>query len=94
MQDRTILTLSQLAQLVMPHISDVRAAKSAFQLSTVLSFVKESAGSTVGKGRNDSPSWESVSDFLGQVIQEAGRIVPLSLEAENTLKSEFSRPFV
>ncbi|KAH9854440.1 dynactin [Lenzites betulinus] len=83
-----------LAQLVMPHISDVRAAKSAFQLSTVLSFVKESAGSTVGKGRNDSPSWESVSDFLGQVIQEAGRIVPLSIEAENTLKISGSAPWV
>ncbi|KAI0829040.1 dynactin [Trametes gibbosa] len=83
-----------LAQLVMPHISDVRAAKSAFQLSTVLSFVKQSAGSTVGKGRSDSPSWESVSEFLGQVIQEAGRIVPLSLEGENTLKISGSAPWV
>ncbi|KAI0352271.1 dynactin [Trametes cingulata] len=84
-----------LAQLVMPHISDVRAAKSAFQLSTVLSFVKESAASTVGKGRsNDSSPWDSVSEFLNQVIQEAGRIVPLSLEGENTLKISGTAPWV
>ena len=73
----------------MPHISDVRAAKSAFQLSTVLSFVKQSAASTVGKGRNDDSSpWDAIGDFFTQVIQEAGRIVPLSLESENTLKSK------
>ena len=75
----------------MPHISDVRAAKSAFQLSTVLSFVRESAASTVGKGRSDDSSpWDAVGDFLGQIIQEAGRIVPMSLEAESTLKSKFA----
>ncbi|KAL1950983.1 hypothetical protein VTO73DRAFT_132 [Trametes versicolor] len=84
-----------LAQLVMPHISDVRAAKSAFQLSTVLAFVKESASSTVGKGHsNDSSAWDSVSEFLNHVLQEAGRIVPLSLEGENTLKISGSAPWV
>ncbi|KAI0652665.1 dynactin [Trametes meyenii] len=84
-----------LAQLVMPHISDVRAAKSSFQLSRVLSFVKESAASTVGKGRNsDSSSWESVGEFLNQVVQEAGRIVPLSLEGENSLKISGTAPWV
>ena len=73
----------------MPHISDVRAAKSAFQLSTVLSFVKQSVDSTVGKGRNDDLSpWDAVSEFLNQVMQDAGKIVPLSLEGENTLKSK------
>ena len=73
----------------MPHISDVRAAKCAFQLSTVLSFVKQSAASTVGKaGNEDAASWVSVGEFLGQVIQEANRIVPISLETENTLKSK------
>lgn len=81
----------QLAQLIMPHIGDVRAAKCAFQLSTVLSFVKQSAASTVGKaGSEDVASWDSVGEFLGQVIGEANRIVPMSLEAENTLKSKSS----
>ncbi|KAI0756147.1 dynactin [Daedaleopsis nitida] len=84
-----------LAQLVMPHIGDVRAAKSAFQLSTVLSFVRESAASTVGKGRSDDSSpWDSVGDFLNQIIQEAGRIVPMSLEGENTLKISGTAPWV
>ncbi|KAI0808086.1 hypothetical protein C8Q74DRAFT_1380692 [Fomes fomentarius] len=84
-----------LAQLVMPHNSDVRAAKSAFELSTVLSLITEIAGSTVGKGRTDNLSpWESVSEFLNQVMQEAGRIVPLSLESENTLKILGTAPWV
>ncbi|CDO76476.1 hypothetical protein BN946_scf184615.g2 [Trametes cinnabarina] len=83
-----------LAQLVMPHISDVRAAKSAFQLSTVLSFVKESAASTVGQGRDDLTAWDSVSEFLSKVIQEAGQIVPVSLEAENALKISGTAPWV
>ncbi|RDX50532.1 dynactin [Lentinus brumalis] len=84
-----------LAQEVMPHINDVRAAKSAFQLSTVLSFVKQSTASTVGKGRNDDSSpWDAVGDFLTQVIQEAARIVPLSMESENTLKILGTAPWV
>lgn len=79
----------------MPHIGDVRAAKSAFELSTVLSFVRESVESTVGKGRSDDASpWDSVGDFFNQIMQEAGRIVPMSLESESTLKSgpPFSYP--
>ena len=73
----------------MPHIGDVRAAKCAFQLSRVLSFVKQSASSTVGKaGSENAASWDAVGEFFGQVIGEANRIVPMSLEAENTLKSK------
>ncbi|TBU58180.1 dynactin [Dichomitus squalens] len=84
-----------LAQLVMPHISDVRAVKSAFQLSTVVSYVKQSAASTVGKaGNEESASWDSVCEFLAQVIQEANRIVPMSLEAENTLKITGTAPWI
>lgn len=75
----------------MPHIGDVRAAKSAFQLSTVLSFVKQATASTVAKGQDDDMSaWDSVGNYFAQVIQEAARIVPMSLETENTLKSRFS----
>ena len=78
---------SQLAQLVMPHISDVRAAKSAFQLSNVLAFVTQTAGSTVGKGHDAASPWDAVGNFLTQIITEVGRIVPMSLEPENTVKS-------
>ena len=74
----------------MPNISDVRAQKSAFQLSNVLSFVKQSASSTVGNGNDDANPWDSVGDFFTRIIQEAGRILPMSLEAENTLKSMYA----
>ena len=44
---------------------------------------------SVGKaGTSDAASWDSVCEFLSQVIQEANRIVPMSLEAENALKSK------
>ena len=73
----------------MPHIGDVRGAKCAFQISTVLSFVKQSAASTVGKaGSENAASWDSVGEFFGQVIGEANRIVHMSLEVENMLKSK------
>ena len=71
----------------MPHISDVRAAKSAFQLSNVLTFVTQTVGSTVGKGNDAASPWDAVGNFLAQIIAEAGRIVPMSLETENTVKS-------
>lgn len=80
---------AQLAQRVMPHLGDVRSAKAPFQLSAVLSFVKQIAASTVGKGKKgEVPSWESVGDFFTQVVQEASRLLPLALEAENVVKSE------
>ncbi|KAH9934063.1 uncharacterized protein BXZ73DRAFT_100904 [Epithele typhae] len=98
-----------LAQRVMPNISDVRAAKSAFQLSTDLQFVKEGAEGTVCEGTKGgatprdavgvgnqaaAPGAVPVAgplealghslEFLGHVISECGRIVPLSLEAEKS----------
>ncbi|KAL6307818.1 dynein associated protein-domain-containing protein [Sparassis latifolia] len=84
-----------LAQQVMPHLTDVRGAKAAFQLPTVLSFVKQTAASTVGKQRQDEvTSWESVGDFLSQVIQEASRLLPLTMEAENTVKISGTAPWI
>ncbi|EMD32620.1 hypothetical protein CERSUDRAFT_161581 [Gelatoporia subvermispora B] len=84
-----------LAQRVMPYLSDVRGAKSPFQLSTVLSFVKAIAATTVGKDRKDDiSSWESVSEFFVQVIQEANRLFPLSLEGENTVKISGTAPWI
>ncbi|KAH9948209.1 dynactin [Amylocystis lapponica] len=84
-----------LAQRVMPHLSDVRSAKSPFQLSTVLSFLKEIAASTVGKNRKDNvTSWESVSDYFTQMVQEANRLLPQTMEAENTVKISGTAPWV
>ena len=74
---------------MIPYLSDVRGAKSAFQLSSILSFVKDIAATTVGKQRTDDvSSWESVSEFFAQVVQEANKLLPQTTEAENTVKSE------
>ncbi|OCH92962.1 dynactin [Obba rivulosa] len=84
-----------LAQRVMPYLSDVRSAKSSFQLSTILSFVREIAAATVGKDRKDDlSSWESVSEFFAQVIQEANKLLPLSLEGENIVKISGTAPWI
>lgn len=78
----------QLAQQVMPHLSDVRSSKSAFQLTAVLGFVKQIAASTVGKGRADGvSSWDAVSAVVASIMQDAGKLLPLAMETENVIKS-------
>ena len=78
----------QLAQQVMPHLSDVRSSKSAFQLTAVLGFVKQIAASTVGKGRTDGvSSWDAVSAVVASIMQDAGKLLPLAMETENVIKS-------
>ncbi|KAL4247405.1 dynactin subunit family protein [Abortiporus biennis] len=84
-----------LAQQVMPHLGDVRDSKSAFQLTTVLTLVKQIADSTVGKGRKDGvSSWEAVADFFSQVAQEAVKILPSAMENENVMKVTGTAPWV
>ncbi|KZT02085.1 dynactin [Laetiporus sulphureus 93-53] len=84
-----------LAQQIMPHLSDVRSAKAPFQLSSVLSFVKQTAASTVGKGKKDDVSpWDTVTNFFTQMVQEATSLLPLALESENTLKITGTAPWV
>lgn len=79
----------------MPHLADVRGSKTPFQLATVLSFVKQTAASTVGKQtKDDVSSWESVSEFLSQVMQEANRLLPVMMEPENTVKISGTAPWV
>lgn len=80
---------------VMPYLNDVRSAKAPFKLSTVLSYVKETAASTVGKDRKDDiASWESVSEFFNQVMKDAGALLPLVLETENIVKISGTAPWV
>ncbi|KAF9814170.1 hypothetical protein IEO21_05239 [Rhodonia placenta] len=80
---------------VMPYLNDVRSAKAPFKLSTVLSYVKETAASTVGKDRKDDiTSWESVSEFFNQVMKDAGALIPLVLETENIVKVSGTAPWV
>ncbi|KDQ62879.1 hypothetical protein JAAARDRAFT_28852 [Jaapia argillacea MUCL 33604] len=85
----------QLAQQIMPHISDVRSSKSSFQLGTVLSFVRQIASSTVAKTRKEGlTTWELVSEYITNVIQEANALLPLSLETENAMKITGTAPWV
>ncbi|KAI6012667.1 dynein associated protein-domain-containing protein [Pisolithus orientalis] len=46
-----------LAQQVIPHLGDARSAKSSFQLTTVLSYAKQTAMSTVAKDMRPGTSW-------------------------------------
>lgn len=75
----------------MPHISDARGSKSPFQLSTVLSYVRQTAGSTICKDRKDgSTSWEAIGEAIASIVQEVGNMLPVALEPENVMKSKFS----
>ncbi|TFY63700.1 hypothetical protein EVJ58_g3096, partial [Rhodofomes roseus] len=84
-----------LAQLVGPYLTEVRGEKSAFKLSSMLAFVQQTATATVGQGRKDDvSSWESVADFITQVIQETNKLLPASMENENLLKISGTAPWV
>lgn len=80
----------QLAQQIMPHLSDARGAKSPFQLTTVLTFVKQIATSTVAKGLKPGGSaWEAIGDSISHLLEEGGKLLPLTMEPENVLKGLF-----
>ncbi|EIN14288.1 dynactin [Punctularia strigosozonata HHB-11173 SS5] len=84
-----------LAQQIMPHISDARSSKAPFQLSTILSYVRQTAGSTVCKGRKDgSTSWEAIGESVLHVVQEVGDMLPLALEPDNVIKVSGKAPWV
>jgi hypothetical protein len=73
----------------MPHLSDVRSSKASFQLTTVLSFVKQIAASTVAKDMKPGvSSWEAVGESITQLIDEGGKLLPLAMETENALKGK------
>jgi hypothetical protein len=74
----------------MPHISDARSAKSSFQLTTLLSLVKQTAIGTVAKNlKPNEPVWDAIGSAISQVIQTGGKLLPLVLEAENVTKSKY-----
>ena len=78
----------------MPHLSDVRSSKSTLQLPTVLSFVNQTAASTVAKNvKSGVSAWDAVGESISEVIQEASKLLPLALETENVTKSKFSIDF-
>lgn len=71
----------------MPHLSDVRAAKGPFQLTTILAIVKQTAASTVAKDLKPGASvWEAVSQHVLQLVEDGNKLLPLTLEQENVQK--------
>ncbi|KAJ6604970.1 dynein associated protein-domain-containing protein [Mycena sp. CBHHK59/15] len=83
------------AQQIMPHLSDVRSSKTPFQLTTILSFVKQIAASTVAKDIKPGVSaWEAIGESITQLVQEGSKLLPLTLEAENVIKVSGVSPWV
>jgi len=72
----------------MPHLSDVRGGKSAFQLANVLSIVKQTAMATAAKDLKPGDSfWDAISQRVSQLVEEGHKLVPLTMESDNVQKS-------
>ncbi len=73
----------------MPHIDEVRASKSSFQLSKVLSFVNNIASSTVAKTCKDTTSsWSSLGKAISELVTQTNALFPKTMDRENVVKSE------
>ena len=84
----------KLAQLVIPHLAEIRNSRDTLHLRSLLSFVKQTIASTVGKGTRADVSWDIVFDGIANLIQEANAVVPTALENESVQKSAFPRPCI
>lgn len=81
-----------LARQIMPHLTEVRSSKTPLQLTTVLSFVKDCAASTIGKSYKDKDgpvAWGSVEEFFTKVGQEVNKLTQSASESENVIKSKY-----
>ena len=74
----------------MPHIDEVRASKSSFQLSKVLSFVNNIASSTVAKiSKNAGSSWTALSNAISELSAQTNALFPKTTDLENVVKSVY-----
>jgi dynactin 1 len=71
----------------MPHIDEVRASKTSFQLSKVLSFVNNIASSTVAKICKDTTSWVSLGKAISELVTQTNALFPKTMDHENIVKS-------
>lgn len=74
----------------MPHIDEVRASKSSFQLSKVLSFVNNIATSTVAKICKDTTSWASLGKAISELVSQTNALFPKTMDHENVVKSKLN----
>ncbi|KAI9445370.1 dynein associated protein-domain-containing protein [Lactarius indigo] len=85
----------QLAQQTMPHIDEVRASKSSFQLGKVLSFVNDVASSTVAKiCKNTASPWTALSDAISELVAQANALFPNTVDIENIVKITGAAPWI
>ncbi|KAF8273848.1 dynactin [Lactarius quietus] len=85
----------QLAQQTMPHVDEVRASKSSFQLGRVLSFVNNVASSTVAKiCKNTASPWSALSDAISELVAQANALFPSTLDIENIVKITGVAPWI
>ncbi|KAN0135638.1 Dynein associated domain containing protein [Lactarius tabidus] len=85
----------QLAQQTMPHVDEVRASKSSFQLGRVLSFVNDVASSTVAKiCKNTASPWTALSDAISELVAQANALFPNTLDIENIVKITGAAPWI
>lgn len=85
----------QLAQQTMPHVDEVRASKSSFQLGKVLSFVNDVASSTVAKiCKNTASPWTALSDAISELVAQANALFPNTLDNENIVKITGAAPWI
>lgn len=85
----------QLAQQTMPHIDEVRASKSSFQLSKVLSFVNNIASSTVAKICKDTTSsWTSLGKAISELVTQTNALFPKTMDHENVVKIIGTAPWI
>ncbi|KAF9478081.1 dynactin [Pholiota conissans] len=83
------------AQQIMPHLRDARSSKTSFQLTTILSVVKQSATSTVAKDMKPGASpWEAIGEVITHLIEESSKLVQPISEPENVLKITGTAPWV
>ncbi|KAF8481025.1 dynein associated protein-domain-containing protein [Russula ochroleuca] len=84
----------QLAQQTMPHIDEVRASKTSFQLSKVLSFVNNIASSTVAKICKDTTSWVSLGKAISELVTQTNALFPKTMDHENIVKITGTSPWI
>ncbi len=75
----------------MAYLADVRSSKHSFELSSILSFTRQTVISTVGQGKGeDGASWSIVSKSIAQVIQDSSALLPLAMDTKNVVKGKIN----
>ncbi|EIW87309.1 hypothetical protein CONPUDRAFT_161877 [Coniophora puteana RWD-64-598 SS2] len=84
-----------LAQQVIPHISDARSAKAPFQLAAVLAYAKQTAMATVAKDLSPTAScWEAVGEAIAHLANQCNGFLPVAMESESVVKISGTPPWV